>query len=69
MREAIACAPCSDVPHPGHGHRSRGGQRGGDRLGDPRSRRGGAAEHALVSAGCAAIISCMTHGGPGRSSG
>ena len=69
IRAAIACAACSDVPHPA------------TVTGRPAARAAAissaialAAGDGLVSicsasAGCAAIISCMTHGAPERSSG
>ncbi len=62
---AIASAPCSEVPHPTTVTSSP------LRIAAARSVRpsGGDSSSSRASAGCAATISSVTHGGPERSSG
>lgn len=69
ISEAIACAACSEVPHPvtvtGRAAASA------EAISSAIAEAAGDGLLSICSArvGCAVIISCMTHGGPERNSG
>ena len=63
---AIAIAPCSDVPHP---TTVTGPEASRTAAASSATPSGGESSTDRASAGCAATISSMIHGGPSRSSG